>query len=137
MNYDINDLKKLKEFLTLNNINFDDVCLVGSSTLSLLGIRNHDDIDLILSRIKIKLGGSDAGHNGIKSVDMHIGKEYNRIRVGVGKPTKYLEAKDYVLQKFTSDEILKLKNKIDILVENIHYLFKNDVNNFLNILASE
>ena len=137
MNYDINDLKKLKEFLTLNNINFDDVCLVGSSTLSLLGIRNHDDIDLILSRIKIKLGGSDAGHNGIKSVDMHIGKEYNRIRVGVGKPTKYLEAKDYVLQKFTSDEILKLKNKIDILVENIHYLFENDVNNFLNILASE
>ena len=55
----------------------------------------------------------------------------------MGKPTKYLEAKDYVLQKFTSDEILKLKNKIDILVENIHYLFKNDVNNFLNILASE
>ena len=97
----------------------------------------HDDIDLVLSRIKIKLGGSDAGHNGIKSVDMHIGKEYNRIRVGVGKPTTYLEAKDYVLQKFTPDELLKLKNKIDILVENIHYLFKNDVNNFLNILASE
>ena len=48
MNYDINDLKNLKEFLTLNNINFDDVCLVGSSTLSLLGIRNHDDIDLII-----------------------------------------------------------------------------------------
>ena len=48
MNFDINDLKKLKEFLTLNNINFDDVCLVGSSTLSLLGIRNHDDIDLII-----------------------------------------------------------------------------------------
>ena len=45
MNFDINDLKKLKEFLTLNNINFDDVCLVGSSTLSLLVIRNHDDID--------------------------------------------------------------------------------------------
>ena len=49
----------------------------------------HDDMDLSLSRIKIKLGGSSAGHNGIKSIDMHIGKEYYRIRIGVKKPENY------------------------------------------------
>ena len=46
----------------------------------------HDDLDLKISRVKFKLGGSDAGHNGIKSIDMHIGKDYYRVRIGIGKP---------------------------------------------------
>ncbi|MDC3023978.1 aminoacyl-tRNA hydrolase [Alphaproteobacteria bacterium] len=95
----------------------------------------HDDMDLVLSKIKIKLGGSSAGHNGIKSIDMHIGKDYYRIRIGIGKPEKYLEAKDYVLQRFTSEENLNIKKKINILVNNIPYLINNDINNLLNIMA--
>ena len=95
----------------------------------------HDDMDLVLSRVKIKLGGSDAGHNGIKSIDMHIGNAYYRIRIGIGKPKKHLKTKDYVLQKFTSEEYISINKKIDILVENIQYLIKNDINKLLNILT--
>ena len=97
----------------------------------------HDDMDLVLSRIKIKLGGSSSGHNGIKNIDMYIGKEYYRIRIGIGKPEKYLDAKDYVLKQFTSYEHFNIKKKIDLLVDNIQYLINYDINNLLNIMASD
>ncbi len=96
----------------------------------------HDDMDLSLSRIKIKLGGSAAGHNGIKSIDMYIGKNYNRIRIGIGNPTGYLAAKDYVLENFSKNEYNIIVKKLDILAENIHYLINNESNNLLNILSN-
>ena len=97
----------------------------------------HDDIDLSVARIKVKYGGSDAGHNGIKSIDMHIGRDYFRIRIGVGKPNNFLEAKDYVLKKFSNNDFNKIKKKSDKLVDNISYLLKNDINTFLNIISTD
>ena len=76
----------------------------------------HDDIDLSVSRVKVKYGGSAAGHNGLKSIDMHIGKYYYRIRIGVGKPGNFMEAKDYVLKKFTPNEYDKIQYRTDKLV---------------------
>ena len=96
----------------------------------------HDDIDLSVSRVKVKFGGSAAGHNGIKSIDMHVGKDYYRIRIGIGKPSNHLEVKDYVLKKFSNDEFNRIKEKADILVKNISYLLKKDVNTFLNLLST-
>ena len=96
----------------------------------------HDDMDLSLSRIKIKLGGSAAGHNGIKSIDTYIGKNYNRVRIGIGNPTGYLAAKDYVLENFSKNEYNKIVKKLDILAENIHYLINYESNNLLNILSN-
>ena len=95
----------------------------------------HDDIDLSVSRVKVKCGGSDAGHNGIKSIDMHIGKGYYRIRIGVGKPDNFLETKDYVLKKFSNNDFSKIEKKSDKLVGNILYLLKNDINTFLNVIS--
>ena len=46
----------------------------------------HDDLDLEIGKVRIKNGGSSAGHNGLKSIDEHIGKTYNRIRIGIGHP---------------------------------------------------
>ena len=46
----------------------------------------HDDLDIDFGKIKAKVGGSDAGHNGIASIDKFIGKEYSRVRVGIGNP---------------------------------------------------
>ena len=57
-----------------------------------------------MSRIKIKNGGSDAGHNGLKSIDMNIGKNYNRVRIGIGNSSNLFKAKDYVLGKFSKSE---------------------------------
>ena len=46
----------------------------------------HDDLDIEFGKIKAKFGGSSAGHNGIESIDKFIGKDYSRVRIGIGKP---------------------------------------------------
>ena len=46
----------------------------------------HDDLDVEFGKIKVKVGGSSAGHNGIASIDKFIGKDYSRVRIGIGKP---------------------------------------------------
>ena len=64
----------------------------------------HDDLDIEFGKIKAKFGGSDAGHNGIASIDKFIGKDYARVRIGIGKPNKGIEISDYVLQNFDEEE---------------------------------
>ena len=96
----------------------------------------HDDLDLDFSKIKAKFGGSSAGHNGIESIDKFIGKEYSRVRVGIGKPEKKIEVSDFVLTNFTDEEKLELdkviNNIIDsmpILIDKKLDLFSSTVNN--------
>ena len=96
----------------------------------------HDDLDIDFSKIKAKFGGSSAGHNGIESIDKFIGKEYSRVRVGIGKPEKKVEVSDFVLTNFTDDEQKELdkviKNIIDsmpILIDKKLDLFSSTVNN--------
>ncbi len=64
----------------------------------------HDDIDLTLGQIRYKKGGSAAGHNGLKSLDQHIGNNYHRIRIGVGRPQIREDVADYVLSNFAPSE---------------------------------
>ncbi len=64
----------------------------------------HDDIDLPFSALRFKRGGGDGGHNGLKSIDSLIGKDYIRVRMGVGKPQYKSQVPDYVLSDFTQDE---------------------------------
>ena len=64
----------------------------------------HDDIDLSFSALRFKNGGGHGGHNGLRSIDSMIGKEYNRVRMGVGKPEYKSQVADYVLGNFTTDE---------------------------------
>ena len=96
----------------------------------------HDDLDVEFGKIKAKFGGSSAGHNGITSIDKFIGKDYSRVRVGIGKPKGTIEIGDYVLQNFDEEEALgieKILNNINdslsILVEKKLDLFSSTVNN--------
>ena len=96
----------------------------------------HDDLDIEFGKIKAKFGGSSAGHNGIASIDKFIGKEYSRVRIGIGKPKSGIEVSDYVLQDFDEDEsanVEKMLNNItesiSILVEKKLDLFSSTVNN--------
>ena len=96
----------------------------------------HDDLDIDFGKIKAKFGGSSAGHNGIESIDKFIGKDYSRIRIGIGKPTENVEVGDYVLQNFNDDEILGLEkisnnitDSISILIKKKLDLFSSTVNN--------
>lgn len=69
----------------------------------------HDDIDLNPLKIKIKFAGSNGGHNGLRNIDDMIGKNYWRIRIGVGRPINKNEVSDYVLSKFRKEELLGLQ----------------------------
>jgi len=64
----------------------------------------HDDIDLPFGAVRFKRGGGHGGHNGLKSLDTMITKEYIRVRVGVGKPEHKSQVADYVLHAFTKNE---------------------------------
>ena len=97
----------------------------------------HDDVDLSIARVKVKSGGSDGGHNGVKSIDQYIANNYYRIRIGIGKPDNFIQVKDYVLKKFTTNERNKINQKTDILIKNISYLLQHDINNFLNVLSRD
>ena len=96
----------------------------------------HDDLDVEFGKIKAKFGGSSAGHNGIASIDKFIGKDYSRVRIGIGKPKENMEVGDFVLQNFDEDEMLNIEkisnninNSISILVEKKLDLFSSTVNN--------
>jgi len=96
----------------------------------------HDDLDVEFGKIKVKFGGSSAGHNGISSIDKFIGKDYSRVRIGIGKPENKVSASDYVLNDFTEDEqkhLEKITNNIiesiSILIDKKLDLFSSSVNN--------
>ncbi len=75
----------------------------------------HDDMDLKVGSIREKIGGGSAGHNGIKSIDAHIGKEYRRIRIGIGHPRDYnspIDPVDWVLGKFDAEQLKAIKTVI-------------------------
>ena len=96
----------------------------------------HDDLDVEFGKIKAKFGGSNAGHNGIASIDKFIGQDYSRVRIGIGKPKDNIEISDYVLQNFDEDEMLKLEkitnditDSLSILINKKLDLFSSTINN--------
>lgn len=65
----------------------------------------HDDVDLDFEAIKLKIGGSEGGHNGLRSLTKHLGtRDYLRVRAGVGRPPGRMDTADYVLKPFASNE---------------------------------
>ena len=96
----------------------------------------HDDLDIDVGKIKAKFGGSSAGHNGIESIDKFIGKDYSRVRIGIGKPESKISISDYVLNDFNDEEKEKLDNiteniitSLNILLDKKLELFSSTVNN--------
>lgn len=78
----------------------------------------HDDLDLKPLTIRLKVGGGNGGHNGLKSIDSMLGADllnYNRIRIGIGRPLpgSHLSASDWVLDPFTDDELATLDPLLD------------------------
>jgi peptidyl-tRNA hydrolase, PTH1 family len=87
----------------------------------------HDDIDLEFGSLKFKIGGGHGGHNGLKSIDSHIGKDYIRVRVGVGKPVNKNNVANFVLSDFSKEEFEELNNNIIIkAIKAIEDIIKNE-----------
>lgn len=91
----------------------------------------HDELDLPVGKIKVKVGGSPAGHNGLKSIDAHIGQEYMRVRIGIDND-KNIPTADYVLGKPTKEDFEILRQEFSQIADNIEFLIKSDISGFLN-----
>jgi PTH1 family peptidyl-tRNA hydrolase len=90
----------------------------------------HDDLDVEFGKIKAKFSGSSAGHNGIASIDKFIGKDYSRVRIGIGKPISPIEVGDYVLQNFDEDELIGIDKISENITESIGDLIKKKLDLF-------
>jgi len=87
----------------------------------------HDDLDLPFGTLRFKKGGGHGGHNGLKSTDENISKEYIRVRMGIGKPEHKGEVASYVLSDFSKNEQGYLKEWISAACEAVECLLTNSL----------
>jgi len=88
----------------------------------------HDDLDLQFGALKFKKGGSHGGHNGLKSIDAHIGSDYFRVRMGIGKPERKSQVISHVLNDFNAQEQKHLKEWITYSADAVKELCGHDLN---------
>ena len=100
----------------------------------------HDDIDIKQNKIKIKLGGTSGGHNGIKNIDLMLGtNNYWRIRIGVGRPeNQEIAINDYVLSNIPDEQIKKNEKIFEVIANNMEELVtSNDKQQVINNIMSK
>jgi len=90
----------------------------------------HDDMDIDIGKVKVKFGGGNAGHNGIESIDKNIGKQYSRIRIGIGRPKNNSTGVEHVLDNFSSDEKQYIEEVTTNITESLPILIKKDLDLF-------
>ena len=93
----------------------------------------HDDMDIDLGKVKAKVGGGSAGHNGIESIDKSIGKDYSRVRVGIGHPKDNKKVNSHVLEDFNENE----EERIQDITENIVKLIPTLINKKMDLFSSK
>jgi peptidyl-tRNA hydrolase, PTH1 family len=145
----IDEIIKNLQTTNINNPNFKSIAkkhstnvyakpqtymnLSGESILNIVEYYNienkniiivHDDLDLPFGTVKFKIDGGHGGHNGLRSIDSHIGKDYIRVRVGIGKPENKKDVADFVLSNFSLSEFDKLQDIIDHCLKAIDALEK-------------
>ena len=108
----------IKELIEYFKINVKDVFVF------------HDDMDIDLGKVKVKFGGNSAGHNGIDSIDKNIGKNYSRVRIGIGRPIKNSEGADHVLENFSIDEKDGVEEVTKNIIESLSILINKDLDLF-------
>ena len=92
----------------------------------------HDEIELPPGKVRVKVGGGIAGHNGLRSISEHIGNDYRRVRIGVGHPGHKDLVEHYVLSDFAKSEWPWVEALVDILAENVDLLVRGEDASFQN-----
>ena len=92
----------------------------------------HDELALAPGKIHCKFGGGHAGHNGLRSIDAHIGQDYHRIRIGIGHPGERGEVSNHVLHDFAKADRDWLEPTIDAISVALPVLMEKDCAAFLN-----
>ena len=95
----------------------------------------HDELDLDPGRVKVKVGGGNAGHNGLRSTSAHVGNEYVRVRIGIGHPGSKDAVTHYVLGDFAKSEAGWVELMLDALAASAGWLAKGDAARFQTDVA--
>ena len=110
MNLSGNSIVRVKEFYKIDNV-----------------VVIHDDLDLPFGTLRFKHGGGHGGHNGLRSADEKISKEYIRIRMGIGRPEHKGEVTSYVLNDFDLSEYIHMKEWIENACDSVEFLLENSM----------
>jgi len=110
MNLSGNSIAAVKKFYKIDNV-----------------VVIHDDLDLPFGTLRFKKGGGDGGHNGLKSTDEKISKDYVRVRMGIGKPEHKGEVVSYVLSDFSKEEEEHLADWISFAAKAVDYLLEHSL----------
>ena len=92
----------------------------------------HDELDLPPGKVRVKVGGGVAGHNGLRSISAHVGNEYRRVRIGIGHPGVKELVHPYVLSDFAKSERPWVEGLCDIIADNAQLLAKREDATFQN-----
>jgi PTH1 family peptidyl-tRNA hydrolase len=95
----------------------------------------HDELDILPGRVKVKQGGGSAGHNGLKSLDQHLGNPYYRVRLGIGHPGRPELVSGYVLSDVPKAEQDDMNAVIHACAEALPALLTGDMAAFTNQVA--
>ena len=92
----------------------------------------HDEVDLPATKVRVKVGGGVAGHNGLRSITAHIGNDYKRVRIGIGKPDIKELVPMHVLGDFAKSEWAWVEALCDVVAENAALLVEDRDSTFQN-----
>lgn len=95
----------------------------------------HDELDLAPFKVKVKQGGGTAGHNGLRSIDQHLGADFQRVRLGIGHPGHKDRVTGYVLGNFAKAEQDELVNMLGAISSEADWLARGDAVRFMNDIA--
>jgi PTH1 family peptidyl-tRNA hydrolase len=92
----------------------------------------HDEVDLRAAKVRVKVGGGVAGHNGLRSITAHLGNDYKRVRIGIGKPDVKELVPMHVLGDFVKSEWAWVEALCDVIAENAALLIEGKDSTFQN-----
>ena len=95
----------------------------------------HDELDLPAGKVRVKTGGGNGGHNGLRSMDAHCTRDYRRVRLGIGHPGNKDLVHNHVLGNFAKADLTWLEPLLDDIARNADLLLTGDGSQFMNKLA--
>ncbi len=95
----------------------------------------YDELDLAPGKVRVKRGGGHGGHNGIRSIESHIGKDFRRVRIGIGHPGDKKRVQRYVLSDFAKAEQPIMRDIVDAVCEALPILVEGDDGGFMTKVA--
>ena len=95
----------------------------------------HDELDLAPMKVKVKVGGGTAGHNGLRSIDAHLGPDFRRVRIGIGHPGHKDQVTPHVLGNYAKSEMEPLSDLLAAITSEAEWLADGDDARFMSEVA--